>query len=156
MIQRKIKFKVGDVIRRRPLAQYNYERPIMKIVKITQDLYIFETDGNIKPALEIAAQNEWELYDGRNKWQRAWEKVVEFFHKLFRYHQPKKVDLKHIGRQKKRPGLTMFMYNKKTGEISVAPVQNKMLVVDPDCVYRQALNKKSFEKRLMKERIIKD
>ena len=34
------------------------------------------------------------------------------------------------------------------------PVQRDRLVIEPDCVYRQALNRKNFIKRLRREGII--
>ena len=36
----RVKFKVGDVIRRKPMAAYNYEQPVMKIVAIKDNLYV--------------------------------------------------------------------------------------------------------------------
>lgn len=148
----KPKFEVGDIIRRKPLASYNYEQPVHKIVAIKSNLYVFEQ----KPlALEIFAQDEWELQSTRRS--RVWWYIKEFFKRLFRYHQPKKLPWKRIGQQKKRPGLTLFQYNKATGEISVAPVvDNKCFVVDSNCVYHQALNSKSFVKYLKKKGMIGD
>lgn len=146
----KPKFKVGDVIRRKPLESYNYEQPIHKIVAIRKNLYVFEE----KPlALEIWAQDEWEVYDTR--WKRFWGAVKDFFKRLFRYHVPQKMplNLKHVGRQTKRPGHTLFKYNKVTGEIKEAPVLNGSVITEPDCIYRQALNKKNFIKRLKREGI---
>ena len=148
----KPKFQVGDVIRRKPLASYNYEQPIQEIVAIRENLYIFKE----KPkALEIFAQDEWELYNTR--WKRFWGAVKNFFRWLFRYHVPKKMpmNIKHVGRQKKRPGHTLYLYNKVTGEIRQAPVLNGNVLIEQDCVYRQALNKKNFVKRLRREGIIK-
>lgn len=144
------KFKVGDVIRRKPLAAYNYEQPVMKIAKISGNLYIFEQEPM---ALEIVAQDEWELYD---KWyKRAWESVKGFLKWLFRYHQPKKRPLKHIGRQKRVPGLHVWSYNKVTKVIKDAEFVSGKVIMEPDCVYRQALNKKNFIKKLKREGIIK-
>lgn len=148
----KPKFKVGDVIRRKPMESYNYEQPIMKIVAIRDNLYVFAE----KPlALEIWAQDEWELYD--TLWRRLWRGVKNAVSRIFRYHQPVKMpmNLKHVGRQNKKPGLTLFLYNKETGEIRKAPVINGAVITEPNCIYRQALNKKNFEKRLKREGIIK-
>lgn len=79
-----------------------------------------------------------------------------------------KHEFKLIGRQRKVPGHTMFSFNLKTGEIKVAPIErskvcdfrtrepicNERIVVEPDCLYRQALNRKNFVKRLVREGII--
>ena len=72
-------FKVGDVIRRKPLASYNYEQPVHKIVAIKGNVYVFEQ----KPlALKIFAQGEWELQSTRRS--RVWWFIKEFFKRLFR------------------------------------------------------------------------
>lgn len=68
---------------------------------------------------------------------------------------------KKIGSMKVVPGHIMFCYNTVTNQISRAkymtecsmdfrgnPVYKKKLVVDPNCFYEQALNKKNFIKRL--------
>lgn len=79
-----------------------------------------------------------------------------------------KHEFKLIGRQRKVPGHTMFSFNLKTGKIKVAPIErskvcdfrtrepiyNERIVVEPDCIYRQALNRKNFVKRLVREGII--
>jgi len=76
-------------------------------------------------------------------------------------------EFKLIGRTKKAPGHTMFSFNLKTGEIKVADIQqcksidyitrkplaNAKIVIEKDCIYRQALNKKNFVKRLIREGI---
>lgn len=147
----KPKFKVGDVIRRKPLASYNYEQPIQEIVAIRDGVYVFKE----KPlALEIWAQDEWELYD--TFWRKLWRGIKSFFSWVFRYHQPKKLplNLKHIGRQKKTPGHTLFEYNKETGDIKAIET-NGTVIIEPNCIYRQALNKKNFIKRLKREGVIK-
>ena len=65
-------------------------------------------------------------------------------------------------------GHTLFSYNTKTKEIKVAPIQyskdvdfmtktalhKPKIVIEPFCVYRQALNKRNFVKRLKREGII--
>ena len=80
----------------------------------------------------------------------------------------KKHELKLIGRQRKVPGHTLFSFNLKTGEIKKAPVEHSKtidyktrkplyhdrIVIEPDCLYRQALNKKNFIKRLIREGIL--
>ena len=79
-----------------------------------------------------------------------------------------KHEFKLIGRQRKMPGHTMFSFNTKTGEIKVAPIEHSKaidfttrepvykdrIVIEPDCLYRQALNRKNFVKRLIREGII--
>lgn len=79
-----------------------------------------------------------------------------------------KHEFKLIGQQRKVPGHTMFCINLKTGEIKKAPIDHSKaidfktrepvyrdrIVVEPDCLYRQALNKKNFIKRLVREGII--
>lgn len=148
----KPKFKVGDVIRRKPLASYNYEQPIQEIVAIRDDVYVFKE----KPlALEIWAQDEWEIYD--TFWRKLWRGIKSFFSWVFRYHQPKKLplNLKHVGQQVKTPGHTLFMYYPETGEIHRAPVVDGTVIMQDGWIYRQALNKKNFVKKLRREGIIK-
>ncbi|MBQ9645353.1 MAG: hypothetical protein IJV24_03215 [Prevotella sp.] len=79
-----------------------------------------------------------------------------------------KHEFKLIGRERKVPGHTMFSFNYKTGEIKVAPIEHSKevsfvtrgpvtkdrIVIEPDCIYRQALNKKNFIKRLVREGIL--
>ena len=140
------------MIRRKPLESYNYEQPVQRIVAIRENLYVFAE----KPlALEIWAQDEWELYD--TLWRKLWRGVKNVLSKIFWYHQPKKMpmNLKHVGQQTKRPGHTLFKYNKETGEIRQAPVLNGAVITEPNCIYRQALNKKNFVKRLRREGVIK-
>lgn len=76
-------------------------------------------------------------------------------------------EFKLIGRIRKRPGHTMFSYNLRSGEVKVAevlsrsainymtkkPIANAKIVIEKDCIYRQALNKKNFVKRLIREGI---
>ena len=149
----KPKFKVGDVIRRKPIESYNYEQPVQRIVAIRDNLYVFAE----KPlALEIWAQDEWDLYD--TWWRKLWQFIKDMPRLIFRYHMPAKhplgLKLKHVGRQVKRPGHTLFMYNKQTGEIKQAPVINGAVMMQDGWIYRQALNKKNFIKRLKREGII--
>lgn len=73
-----------------------------------------------------------------------------------------------IGHEKQRKGHTLFSYNKVSGEIKKAGIQyckdvdfvtrravsNPKLVVERDCVYRQALNRKNFIKILKREGIM--
>ena len=67
-----------------------------------------------------------------------------------------------IGCSMKAPGHTMFSYNTVTKEIKVAPVKREAMIdyrtrtpkfkesiiVEKDCIYHQALNKKNFIKIL--------
>jgi len=77
------------------------------------------------------------------------------------YLQKKQHEYKHIGRMKKVPGHTLFSFNRKTKEIKPAtferevsigmdgqPIYKTRCVIEPDCFYEQALNKKNFIKRL--------
>ena len=82
--------------------------------------------------------------------------------------QQKQHELVWVRREKIQPGHTLFSYNVNTGEIKVAPVQyskdvdfvtrdaihKPKIVIEPNCVYRQALNKRNFIKRLKREGII--
>ena len=83
--------------------------------------------------------------------------------------QKQQHEYKYVGSQRKVPGHTMFSFNVKTGEIKVAPsekckdvdfkskepIRKERLTIEPDCIYRQALNKKNFIKRLKREGIIR-
>ena len=64
------------------------------------------------------------------------------------------MNLKHVGRQVKKPGHTLYMYNKQTGEIKQAPVLNGAVITEVNCIYRQALNEKNFIKKLKKEGVL--
>lgn len=77
-------------------------------------------------------------------------------------------EFKLVGRQRKVPGHTLFSLNLKTGEIKPAPIEHSTvvdfrsklpmhrdrIVVEPHCVYRQALNRKNFIKKMKREGII--
>ena len=77
-------------------------------------------------------------------------------------------EFRMIGSQRRIPGLTLWCINLKTGEIKAAPVKRECvvnlktrqpeyktrIVIEPNCLYRQCLNRKSFVKRLIKERVI--
>lgn len=81
--------------------------------------------------------------------------------------QQKQHELVLIRRERRIPGHTMFSYNIETGEIKIAPLQysrdvhllsgepveKPKLVIERNCVYRQALNKKNFIKILKREGI---
>lgn len=80
----------------------------------------------------------------------------------------KQHEFKFLGRARKIPGHTMFSFNTKTGEIKSAPIEHSKaydfrthgpvrrdrIVVEPNCIYRSALNKKNFIKHLLREGII--
>ena len=81
-----------------------------------------------------------------------------------------KHEFKLIGRERKVPGHTMFSFNMMTGEIKVAPIEHSKdcdfmtkkpifkdrIIIEPNCLYRQALNRRNFVKRLVREGIIAD
>ena len=76
--------------------------------------------------------------------------------------QKQKHEQVFIGSTKKVPGHTMFSFNTVTKEIKVAPVKREVMIdyrtrtpkykesiiVEKDCTYHQALNKKNFIKVL--------
>lgn len=88
---------------------------------------------------------------------------------LMELSEQKKQEFHYIGKAKKRNGHTLFSYNVVTGEIKRAdiqechdvdfktrqPVRNTRVVIEKDCIYRQALNKKNFIKVLLREGWIK-
>lgn len=79
--------------------------------------------------------------------------------------QKQQRDYKLLGRMRKKRGLTLWSFNRVTGEIKPAPVERNKVVefrtqeptekdkitVEPNCIYRQALNKKNFIKILVRE-----
>lgn len=69
-----------------------------------------------------------------------------------------------VGRQKYIPGHTLFSLNLKTGEIKpadvvvessvvygVGVVNHRRINIEDHCVYRQALNRKNFIKRMLRD-----
>lgn len=82
--------------------------------------------------------------------------------------EKKQHEFKLVARQRKVPGHTLFCFNLRTGEIKVAPVDRATaidfrtrepihrdrIVIEPLCIYRQALNKKNFIKILVREGIL--
>lgn len=100
-----------------------------------------------------------EIFDA-HKLHEAQKDSIEVLDK-----QQQKQEFRLIGRNRRIPGLTMFSYNIRTGEIKVAEIQqcksvdfmtrkpltNAKIVIEKDCLYRQALNKKNFVKRLIRE-----
>jgi len=61
---------------------------------------------------------------------------------------------KHLGRIKLQPGQSLFCLNLKTGDITDMG-RPKRVDVEEACVYRTALNRKSFVKKLIRQGIIK-
>lgn len=102
-----------------------------------------------------------DFFDGRRQTVQIQKDEMEILDKQLH-------EFKLIGRIRKIPGHSMFLINLKTGEIKMAPiekskcidfitrrpVQNDRITIEPDCLYRQALNKKNFIKRLVREGII--
>lgn len=84
---------------------------------------------------------------------------------LMELSEQKKHEFHYVGSRKWVDGLTMFSFNTATHEIKKAdieyckdidfatlqPVARPKLVVERDCVYFQALNKKNFIKILKRE-----
>lgn len=73
-----------------------------------------------------------------------------------------------IGYIRKRPGHTLFSFNLRTGEVKPAEMESRMSInqdgktvkenrikIEPRCIYRQALNRKSFLHKLEKEGFIR-
>jgi len=100
-----------------------------------------------------------EIFD-LHKTQEMQKDKIEVLHK-----QQQKQEFKLIGRVRRVPGLTMYSYNLKIGEIKVAeieqcksidyttrkPLTNAKILIEKDCIYRQALNIRNFVKRLVRE-----
>ncbi len=53
-----------------------------------------------------------------------------------------------LGKTRRIAGFTLFSYNKETGDVKV--------VVEKNCIYGQALNKKNFIRHLVRRGIIKE
>ena len=76
--------------------------------------------------------------------------------------QKQKHEQVFIGSTRKVPGHTMFSFNTETKEIKVAPIKREVIldyrtrtpkykesiVIEKNCIYNQALNKKNFIKIL--------
>lgn len=75
-------------------------------------------------------------------------------------------EYKYIGSQLKVPGHTMFSFNLKTKDLTVAKIEKSCeislanprgvvkktkLCIEPDCIYIQALNKKNAIKKLIRK-----
>ena len=61
---------------------------------------------------------------------------------------------KHLGRIKLQPGQSLFCLDMKTGDITNMG-RPRRVDVQEGCVYRTALNRKSFVKKLIRKGIIK-
>lgn len=82
--------------------------------------------------------------------------------------QQKRVEYHLVKQERRIRGLTLFSYNTITHEIKAAeiihckdvdfvtrkPVHQPKLMIEPNCVYRQALNKKNFVRKLKMEGIM--
>lgn len=81
--------------------------------------------------------------------------------------EKEKVEYKLIGQMRRVRGHTLFSFNRVTGEIKPAtlvkevlvgidgkPAFNTKTVVEKDCYYEQALNKKNFIKRLKRRGLL--
>lgn len=77
------------------------------------------------------------------------------------YLQKQQTEYRHIGKMRKVAGHTLFSFNRETKEVKPAaferkvaigldgnPVYKTQCVIEPNCFYEQALNKKNFIKRL--------
>jgi len=84
------------------------------------------------------------------------------------YLQKQQTEYKLLGKQRRIPGHTLFSFNMKTGEIKKAAVKPVVTIIsdnvvahkteiaiEPFCYYEQALNEKSFVKRLKRNGLIK-
>ncbi len=82
-------------------------------------------------------------------------------------NQKQQKEYKLIGKARKVPGHTLFSFNKKSKEIKVAemnssvsigfnnkPVYCNKILIEKDCIYVQALNKKNAIKILKRDGII--
>ena len=79
-----------------------------------------------------------------------------------------KREIKFLGKMRRNTSHTLFSYNLVTKEIKVAELEKPdtinfkdlkkigttKIIIEKDCVYRQALNKKNFIKILKREGII--
>lgn len=82
--------------------------------------------------------------------------------------QQEKREIKFLGKMRRNTSHTLFSYNIVTKEIKVAELEKPdtinfkdlekigttKIIIEKDCVYRQALNKKNFIKILKREGII--
>lgn len=83
------------------------------------------------------------------------------------YLQKQKQEFRFVGKIKRVAGHTLFSFNIKTKEIKPARFENEVAigldgevirkakcVIEADCIYDQALNKKNFIKRLRRAGLI--
>lgn len=82
--------------------------------------------------------------------------------------QQEKREIKFLGKMRRNTSHTLFSYSLVTKEIKVAELEKPdtinfkdlkkigttKIIIEKDCVYRQALNKKNFIKILKREGII--
>lgn len=59
----------------------------------------------------------------------------------------------HVARIRRKPGLSIFCINTRTGKITNLG-SPKRIDVDKDCIYRQALNEKNVIRKLKNQGII--
>ena len=92
----------------------------------------------------------------------------ELIKSLIEQTQQKQQEYVLVKRERKIPGHTLFSYNIITKEIKIAPIQyskdidfmtreplhKPKINIEPNCIYRQALNKKNFIKRLKREGVL--
>lgn len=76
-------------------------------------------------------------------------------------------ELKYVGSKRHQAGHTLFSVNTKTGEIKKAivkkcdtclfptgePLWNPKVIVEPNCIYIEALNIENLKKKLKKQRL---
>ena len=60
---------------------------------------------------------------------------------------------KLVGKQRRRPGLSIYEFNMETNEIRRIP-EAKKIIVKERCLYRQTLNAKSCIAKLTREGVI--
>lgn len=72
-------------------------------------------------------------------------------------------EYKLIGKARRKPGITLFSYNTQTGEMKPAEIEKECtmtfdggvsykakVMIEPHCIYGQALNMKNWEKKVNK------
>lgn len=78
-------------------------------------------------------------------------------------NQKQQQEYKLIGKVKRHPGHALFSFNTRTCKIKLADIEHEVsitlsgeplyshkTVIEKDCIYMQALNEKSFRKKLIK------
>lgn len=65
----------------------------------------------------------------------------------------KEAKSQRVARIRRKPGLSIFCINTRTGKITNLG-SPKRIDVDKDCIYRQALNEKNFIRKLKNQGII--